>query len=263
VKRVILVFFGTLVGGFVLFGVLDHFHAIANARRFGEAIGWLAVSFAIAAGWDESRRRVAKKRQARCGTDTMQVPHVEGVRGVGPLGDAEGHPIVFKPYRKPMLIIALLVAGIGVSWALGVGMRRPICLSRTVKIPGPLPAHACFVVAALYFGLYIRSRLPRSEITVDTAGIILPGRRRVTWDRIAEVKLCNAEYAEFLAIVRISLTDGRRVSLIWYQTGCKPRKLYDAIQTRFEHRQRQAESLHPGTGQRDDPVHASIGVHSR
>jgi len=285
---VILAFVGTIIVGFVLFLVIDHFRPVPSPRRFGKGVGCLSVSFAVAAALDEMKRRAANRRRARCGANgpsappegfpevirarvgcpqpaaaTPRAPDAEEVRGLTSLTDTGDHPIVFRPYRKPMLIVALLLAGFAAVYTSVAGILEPVPLLKTVRIPGPLVVDVALFGAALYLGLFVRSCLPGRRITVDTSGIVLPRRRRVMWDQITEVKLCNPAYIEFLGTVRIRLDDGRRIHIPSGQIGCEPRKLYEAIQACFEEHKRHAGRHRHESELRDAHLHPLTGVHSR
>ncbi len=287
-KRVTIVLLAAVVGGLLLFVVINHFRPVANPRRFGEIIADLACLLAIAAALDEMKRRAVNKGRPRGGaggppllpdgsadaaetrtrcprhaTATLQIPPAETDCGPEPTADGEERPIVFRPYRKPMLIVALLFAGIAAFYTLVVGIGEPVPLLGILRIPGPLVVSISLAGALLYLCLFIRSCLPGREITVDTSGIILPRRRNVTWDQIDEVKLCTAGYIEFLATVRIGLNGRRRIHVAWYQTGCAPRKLYETLQAYFEEHQRRAELHRPGLEQPDGPVGPPIAAHPR
>ena len=255
-KRVLFAFFGTLVGGLVLFGLVSCFRPIPSPRLFGEAIGFLAVLFAVAAGLDGKRRRAANGTPGRCGDGEPSVP-------LQPANDGGGHSIVFRPQRTPILIGTLIPTCLAVGYILALGIYEPVRLFGGLQIPGPAVVGPCLFGAAVYLVLLIRSCLPGREIVVDASGIILPGRRRVTWDQITEVKLCNAGSVGFLAILRIGLNDGHRIHLRSYQTGCELRRLYAAIQACFQAHEQHGELHGQGTEQRDDLVHPSIGGHPR
>ncbi len=284
-KRAVLAFFGTWVAGFVLYAVVNCFQPIPSPRLFGEAIGFLSVLFAIAAAMDDVRRRASDRAKARAGAG-MQAPggsveaagvgtgfsqhaatgqpaRTADVCAPGPLTEAGDHPIIFRPYRKPVLFFALVLLGMALLDLLVPGPRASIRIIGSVCIPGPLVVGACLVGAVFYLGLFIRSYLPGREIIVDTSGIVLPRRRRVTWDRITEVKLCNAGAIEFLCTVRIGLNGGHRVNIAWWQTGCEPRKLYEAIQACFEKYERRAQPDHDGRKEPDGPLHPPMGVHPK
>ena len=255
-KRVLFAFFGTLICGLVLFALVSCFQAIPSPRLFGEAIGFLAVLFAVAAGLDGKRRRAANGTPGRCGDGKPSVlPQ--------PANDGGGHSIVFRPQRTPILIGTLIPTCLAVGYILALGIYEPVRLFGGLQIPGPAVVGPCLFGAAVYLVLLIRSCLPGREIVVDASGIILPGRRRVTWDQITEVKLCNAGSVGFLAILRIGLNDGRRIHLRSYQTGCELRRLYAAIQACFEQHAKRAEVHGQSREPQDAVIPPPVGVHPR
>jgi hypothetical protein len=229
------------VGGFVLVIVVGQFQAIPNPERAGEGIGLLAVLFAVAAGLDGRRRRAPEASPARCDAG--------GAPLLPPAATAAGdRPIVFRPQREAMLIPVLVFGTLAAIDVLGVGIREPVRV-RGVEIPGPVAVGFCVITAALYLGLFIRGCLPGREIIVDTSGIVLPCRRRVTWDQITEVKLCHNGAMETLAVVRIGLNDGRCIRLRSYLTGGAPRKVYEAVQSCFAEHERLAALRSPAAEQ--------------
>ncbi len=254
-KRAILAFVGTCAIGFVLFVVVNCFQPIPSPRLFGEAIGFLAVLFAVAAGLDGKRRRAANRAPGRCGDSEPSVLPQPAI-------DGGGHPIVFRPQRTAILTAVVILTCVGVGYILALGIYEPVRI-RGMQIPGPAVVGVCLIGAAIYLGLFIRSCLPGMEIIVDASGIVLPRRRRVTWDQITEVKLCNTGSVGFLAILRIGLNDGRHIHLRSYQTGCDLRRLYGAIQACFQAHEQRGELHGQGTAQRGGSPHSPIGVPSR
>lgn len=256
------IFLGVLIGGFISYVGINHFHPIADPRKFGEAVADLAFLFAVTGALDDMRRRAANGGRLKNHLPARQqatpsavpdgqlageraaageIPHAEEIHLPDPLTDADEHPIVFRPYRKPMLIAALLLAGFGAFYTMVVGIREPVPFLQAVRIPGPSVVGISFAGAVLYFCLFIRSYLPNRAITVDTSGIILPRRRRLTWDQITEVELQGAGCIEFLGTVRIGLSDRRHIYVPWYQTGGEARRLYEVVHSCFAEHERRTQ----------------------
>ncbi len=260
-KRAIFVFFGVLVGSFIFVAGINVLSPVPDWGRAGEGIGILAVVFAVAVACDESRRRAAGGRRPgnglpprgpatippppghRASGEPASLPRVPAGGEAGRSGAATGgdeYTIVFRPCRTPMLACALFMGAIALLYSLLGGMNKPLWVLDTLKIPGPVVVGVCAAAGCVYFCLFLRNCCRGSRIVVDTSGIILPRRGRLTWDQINTVKLNSAGYIEFLGTVQIGLDRGRRIHISWYQMGCKARKLYEAIQSCFAEHERHA-----------------------
>ncbi len=283
-KRAILVFFGTLLGGFIFLVGTGLLCPVPDWGRAGKGIGILAVVFAVADACDGSWRRARRRRRPGNGLPPRgpaAMPPSPGHRASGEAaslppdptaGEAGGsravtggdeHIVFFQPRQMPMLACALCLAAVAVLYPLAAGIRAPLWILDTLTIPGPLVVGVSAIGAAVYFCLFLRNCRPGSRIVVDTSGILLPGRGRVTWEEITTVKLCRGPYLESMAPVRIELKDRRRLRIRWSQVGCETRRFYEAVQACFEEHERRAE-LHCSTSeQQDAPVGQPIAAHPR
>jgi len=197
------------------------------------------------------------------GATASQVSRAEEVPGLTSLTDAREPPAVFRPRGAPMLIVALLLVCIAAFSILVVGIHEPDSLAGMVDVPGLAAPGVALVGAALCFCFFVRSHLPGRKITVDSSEIILPGRIRVTWDLIKEIKLRNAWGIGSLATVRMRLKDGRRIRISRNQIGCAPRELYEAIQVCFEEYERRVQRSRRESGLRGAHLRPLTAAHSR
>jgi len=277
-KHIVLAFTGTASAGFLVFLVVNFFHPVANKGRFAEVIWQVSAFMAIVAGLVELRHRanmrLARRRaegpsslpdqfpevvrasavQPPQSATGSQVSRAQEVPGLTSLTDDGEHPVVFRPRGGPMLIVALLLAGIAAFYIWVLGVFEPGWLSGTLNVPDLAATGVALLGAALCFCFFVRSRLPGRRITVYSSGIILPGRIRVTWDVIGEIRLRKAWGIASLATVRMRLKDGRRIRISRNQIGCAPRKLCDAIRVCFEDHERRAQRTRHESERRGTPL---------
>jgi hypothetical protein len=253
-RRAILVFFGTLLGGLIFVVGIGLLFPVPDWGRAGKGIGILAVVFAVADACDGSWRRGARRRRPDNGPpphgpaamppspghqasgEPASLPHVPTV-GSGAATGGDEYTVVFRPHPEPMLACALCLAAVALLYPLAAGIHAPLRILDVLTIPGPLIVGVSAIGAAVYFYLFLRNCRPGSRIVVDTSGIILPGRGRVTWEEITTVKRCRSPYPQSMAPVQIELKGRRHVRIRWpHETG----RFYEAVQACFEEHERWA-----------------------
>ena len=156
--------------------------------------------------------------------------------------NTNGTIVVFRPYRKAFLAsaVVILIVTLLNLWCFGV--NEPFSVYGIVNVPG-------FVLIGIGFGgtagllyLYGWSCLSDYEITLDDGGIILPKEGRLTWDQIAEVRAFGLAMGGIVGMTRLTLNDGKRIYVQWFQTGCRPSKFYEVVQLVYECARRREET---------------------
>ena len=168
--------------------------------------------------------------------DAWQTLHAGEVHE--PTTNTTGATVVFRPYRKAFLVGALIVFVVMLLNVWYFGTDEPASFYGIFNIPGFVLLGVGFGGAACLLCLYAWSYLSNYEIVLDGCGIILPEHGRLTWDQIAEVRVFEVALGGIIGMTRLTLNDGRRIYVQWFQVGCRPSEFNRAFHLAYERARR-------------------------